>query len=82
MRPNFIAFEIIYIVIAISFFSVSIMNLFAPRWVWEKFESWRAIKEPSDTYFLGRRIMGAVFLVIAIFIFGMPTFRYLMELLG
>ena len=48
-----------------------LLNAFFPRKMWKTFESWKATKEPTDAYFMSRRISGilAVIMVITLFVF-------------
>ena len=55
---------ITYIVV----FVISLANVINPKWVWEKFESWKAKKEPSKEYFIVRRIGGIIALLIISYI--------------
>jgi len=61
-------FMLVWIAIAIS-------NVINPRFMWKITESWKATKEPQDSYFMIRRIAGAVFSIIGIafFLFGAFT---------
>lgn len=48
--------SVFYIVV----FSLCLLQAVAPRWCWKTFESWKAKTEPTNTYFLIRRIGGIV----------------------
>ncbi len=63
----------IYILIAL----ISIANIVCPKWLWEKFESHNAKKEPTKEFFVLRRIMGVVGLVVVSFFVGFPYFMSL-----
>lgn len=41
-------------------FIVSLVNTINPKWMWEKFESWKATKE----YFCARRIVASIAIII------------------
>lgn len=58
-------FMLVWIAIAMS-------NAINPRFMWKVTESWKATKEPQDSYFMIRRIAGVVFSIIGIvfFLFG------------
>ncbi|MFI3237539.1 MAG: hypothetical protein R3Y47_11500 [Lachnospiraceae bacterium] len=63
----------IYTVIAL----ISIANIVNPKWLWKKFESHNAKKEPTKEYFILRRIIGVFGLVV---ISCMLLFPYLSSL--
>ena len=59
--PKFVSF--ITVIIGIFFvvlFIACLLEALFPRWCWKTFESWKATQEPSDAYFLRRRIGGIV----------------------
>ncbi len=58
------------IILAIIFF-IGLLNAINPKIIWEIFESWKATKEPSKSFFAVRRIAGifAMLVVIGIFLF-------------
>lgn len=45
-------------------FIVGLINAINPWWAWRTFESWKAKKEPTQTYFVVRRIGGIVAMLI------------------
>lgn len=61
------------IIIGIIFIS-GLINAINPRFFWEKFESWKAKKEPSQTYFMVRRISGVIAMVVSAIMLFFPTF--------
>ena len=69
-------FTTIVFIFYIIIFSIGLVNAVAPRWYWEKFESWKATKEPSRTYFLVKRITGVIIMIIIATIALAPSFIY------
>ncbi len=57
-------------------FTIALLNIICPKLVWKTFESWKATKEPSNAYFISRRIAGIVIIVILV---AMCLFPYLMS---
>ncbi len=57
-------------------FIIGLLNIICPRFMWRIFESWKATKEPTNTYFLMRRIAGIIAIVIII---ALVLFPYLMS---
>lgn len=57
-------------------FVSGLLNAIAPRLMWKTFESWKATKEPSNTYFMARRISGIIALLI---VAGLLLFPYFMS---
>jgi hypothetical protein len=53
-------------------FVIGLTNTINPKIMWKTFESWKATKEPSPSYFLMRRIAGIIAMLIAISIFLFP----------
>jgi len=45
-------------------FVLCLVNAVAPKWCWRTFESWKANKEPTEAYFLSRRISSIIFMII------------------
>lgn len=45
-------------------FILCLLEALFPRWCWKTFESWKATKEPSNAYFLQRRIAGIIGMVV------------------
>ncbi len=61
-----------YMIYLIIFVACLLQGLF-PKWCWKVFESWKATKEPTKSYFLKKRIMAIIGLVIIIAIALAPT---------
>lgn len=61
------------IIIGLVFMS-GLINAINPRFFWEKFESWKAKKEPSKTYFMVRRISGVIAMVVSAIMLFFPQF--------
>lgn len=55
--------SIVYIFFA-AIFTVCLVNALFPKWCWKIFESWKASKEPSKTYFLRQRLEGIAGMII------------------
>ncbi|KGP75927.1 hypothetical protein JT05_07800 [Desulfosporosinus sp. Tol-M] len=55
-------FFLVWIAIAMS-------NAINPRFMWKITDSWKATKEPQDSYFLIRRVGGVIFSIIGIAFF-------------
>ncbi len=53
-------------------FLQGLLNAISPKFLWRIFESWKASKEPTSSYFLSRRIFGIVSMLIVIGIFLFP----------
>ena len=62
-------------VIIAVIFVLGLINAIKPRFLWEKFESWKAKEEPSSAYFMVRRIAGIFVMIVALMMF----FPYLMN---
>jgi hypothetical protein len=52
------------------------LNVIIPKVMWKTFESWKAAKEPTNAFFMVRRIIGIVQMIIVI---GMFLFPYYMS---
>ncbi len=63
----------IYTLIAL----ISIVNIINPKWIWEKFESHNAKREPTKEYFVLRRIIGVFGLAL---VSVLVLFPYVMSL--
>jgi uncharacterized membrane protein len=59
------AVTVIVFVFCAVVFAAGLAEALFPKWCWKTFESWKAVKEPSKTYFLRRRIEGIIGMVIA-----------------
>ncbi|MRN54775.1 DUF6199 family natural product biosynthesis protein [Paenibacillus monticola] len=57
-------------------FVSGLLNAISPRLMWKTFESWKATKEPSNTYFMARRISGILAMLI---VSGLLLFPYFMS---
>jgi len=57
-------------------FIIGLINAINPKRMWNKFESWKATKEPSNVFFLGRRISG---IIVMFLITGVALFPYIMS---
>ncbi len=73
------AFVIFVLVMYLLIFLVGLINLINPRWMWNKFESWKAVKEPSKAFFVLRRISG---LVIMLIITSIAMFPHIMSVIN
>ena len=63
--PKFVnCITIIIDVVFIILFIVCLLEALFPRWYRKTFESWKATKEPSNAYFLQRRIAGIIGMVV------------------
>ena len=60
-------------------FLIGLINVINPEWIWRRFESWKATKEPSKEFFLMRRISG---LFIMLVITGISLFPYIMSIMN
>jgi hypothetical protein len=58
------------IILGFIFFN-GLLNAANPKLMWKIFDSWKATKEPTNTFFISRRVTGIVtmILVVAIFLF-------------
>lgn len=61
MTPIFMILPILLYSFA---FIIGFINFINPRWMWKTFESWKATKEPSVTFFRFRRITGLIVMVL------------------
>lgn len=73
MPTGFNIFSAIVSIFYIIIFCAGLVNAVAPKWLWRKFDSWKAIKEPSNDYFLIRRISGIIVMIIIAAIALFPT---------
>lgn len=73
MPTPIITMNIYVNIIFLSIAIICLANAVKPRWVWEKFESWKATKEPTKEYFLVRRISASIGLVIITAVMLAPT---------
>lgn len=63
-----IIFKILIIVFFIAYLSISITTMLNPHYTWRIFESWKAVKQPSEKYFLFNRIMGGIATLFGLFL--------------
>ena len=63
---------VIPIIILGFIFVNGLINAINPRIMWKVFESWRATKEPTNTYFIARRITGIIAMIIVAGVFLFP----------
>ncbi|MDV3425762.1 MAG: hypothetical protein LIR50_00560 [Bacillota bacterium] len=49
-----------------------LLNAINPKFMWRIFESWKATKEPTNIFFISRRIIGIAEMVIVAAIFLFP----------
>ena len=66
----------VYIFLAVLF-AVGLINVVAPRWCWKTFESWKAVSEPSKAYFITKRMIGLVQMLVVVLMIAIPTIIYL-----
>ncbi len=72
MAPTFLFF-IPIILFSIPILIIIIINILNPRLLWEKFEKWKATSEPSETFFITRRILSIVALVVLLIFLTFPV---------
>ncbi|XMB66336.1 hypothetical protein RI065_08520 [Mycoplasmatota bacterium zrk1] len=66
--PEHLTFVSIFIALFFGFIIVvCLLNIINPRLLWNTFQSWKAKKEPSDTYFIVIRITNLIALLLVIF---------------
>ena len=61
-----------FLIYTIIFVCCLLQALF-PKWCWKNLESWKATKEPSKTYFLTKRVIGIIGMVLIAAIALAPT---------
>ena len=66
-------FSTIIYVFYIIIFASGLVNAIAPKWFWKTFESWKATKEPTKTYFITKRISGIIIMIVIVVIALAPT---------
>lgn len=47
-------------------FIIGLLNAIKPRFMWKTFESWKATKEPTNSFFVVRRVSGIIAMLIII----------------
>lgn len=57
-------------------FLQGLINAVNPKFLWRIFEGWKAVQEPTNSYFLSRRLVGIVSMLIIAALFLFP---YLMS---
>jgi hypothetical protein len=57
-------------------FIIGLLNIICPKIMWRIFQSWKASKEPSKTFFLLNRIGGIIAVAVVI---ALVLFPYLMS---
>lgn len=69
--------EIIIIIVAVSALIVLFINAINPKFLWKKFESWKATSEPTKAYFITRRLTSIIgIIILLVFLLG-PTMHSL-----
>ncbi len=72
--------HIIFIVLGYLLFFTAFVaclaNAVAPKWMWMTFDSWKARKEPTKTYFVVKRIAGILGMIIIAAAALVPTIMY------
>lgn len=53
-------------------FTIALLNVICPKLMWKTFESWKATKEPSNAYFISRRIIGIIIITVLLAISLLP----------
>ncbi len=53
-------------------FTIALLNVICPKLMWKTFESWKATKEPSNAYFISRRIIGVIMITVLLAISLLP----------
>ena len=66
-------FSTIVFIFYIIIFVAGLASAIAPRWCWRTFQSWKATKEPSNTYFLVQRVSGVIIMIVVAAIAVAPT---------
>lgn len=73
MPKGMSVFSTIIYIFYIIIFSSGLVNAIAPKWFWKTFESWKATKEPTKTYFITKRISGIIIMIVIAVIALAPT---------
>jgi hypothetical protein len=76
VREMPIVATIIPMIILGFIFILGLLNAINPRITWKVFESWKATKEPSNAFFLFRRVIGVIAMLMVI---GLVLFPYIMS---
>jgi len=69
-------FTVIVFIFYIIVFALGFVNAVAPKWYWKTFESWKAVKEPTKTYFTVKRISGIIIMIIIAIAASAPALIY------
>ncbi len=72
-------FEIPITILLVVALIALLINAINPRYMWKKFESWKATSEPSDAYFLSRRISSIIGIAILLVVLLGPRVMYLLN---
>lgn len=64
--------QTIQIIILGLIFIQGLLNAVNPKLKWRIFESWKATKEPTNAFFITRRITGIISMLIVIGLFMLP----------
>lgn len=72
MPSEFRIFNVLISLFVVAVFVLCLVQAVAPRWCWKTFESWKAKSEPTNTYFLIRRIAGIVGALIVCALVSLP----------
>jgi len=71
-----------FTIVWVLFFSIiltfSFLGVVIPKKMWKVSQGWKAVSEPSDTYFLIQRIFSGIVFVIALYMFAIPWFMRFM----
>ncbi len=67
------AVEILVFLFYALIFAACLLEALFPKWCWKTFEGWKAAEEPSEAYFLRRRVAGIIGMVIIAAIASAPT---------
>lgn len=73
MPEGMSVFSAIIYIFYIVIFAGGLVSAVAPKWVWKTFESWKATKEPTKTYFAIKRISGIIIMIVIAVIAIAPT---------
>ncbi len=75
--PTLLTIPIMFFFIIV--FVLLLINAISPRFMWKTFQSWKATSEPSDAYFMWRRIACIIGLVIISILMLGPTIMYILD---
>ena len=60
-----------FVLLGVIFFN-GLLNLINPKMMWKTFEGWKATGEPSNTFFIMRRIGGAAAVLAVVCLLLLP----------